>query len=401
MEKLTYFQQLQQTYHKEIIGVMDFWTKYGVDREYGGYLTCLDREGKVFGTDKSGWFQGRGLYTFSKAYNSVEKRPEWLEAARLGYEFLKKHCYDNDKRMFFVLTRDGKPVQKRRYYFSECFAVTGCAEYFKASGDTEALELARDTFETIMYLYENPKVLPPKYNPEVVRTKSLNIPMIIIATAQVLCEADPENKAGYDEIVSRLFKEIVTDFLKEDAKALFETVGQNGERLDTPAGRTINPGHSIEASWFLMHEAILKGDIGLLEKSLDILNWSFEIGWDKQYGGLMYFMDIDGRPSDKLEWDMKLWWPHCEALIAFLMAYKATGDEKYLERFKQVHDYTFPHFKDKEFGEWYGYLHRDGSVSNHLKGNLFKGPFHIPRALILCDLMLKDICEYGVMGGSV
>ena len=391
MVNKSYLNELKDLYFKEIIECLEFWAKNGIDSEYGGYLTCLDREGKVFGTDKSVWVQGRGLYTFSKAYNTVEKRPEWLKAAQSGYEFLKKYCYDSDKRMFFITTRDGRPVQKRRYYFSETFAVVGCAEYFKATGKKEALELARDTYNTIMYLYENPHVLPPKYNTEVVKAKALAVPMILTATTQVLRDADPDSTEKYDAYISRFIKDILDDFLKPDAKALLETVGPNGERLDSPAGRIINPGHSIEASWFLMSEGIMKRDRKIIDKSLDILKWSFDIGWDGKFGGLMYFMDIDGKPSEKLEWDMKLWWPHSEALIAYLMAFKATGDEFYFDRFRLFHDYTFNHFRDREFGEWYGYLHRDGSVSNYLKGNLFKGPFHIPRALILCYLMLKDM----------
>ncbi len=388
----SYFKEIKDLYYNEIIECLDFWLKNGVDTEYGGYLTCLDRKGSFFGTDKSIWFQGRGLYIFSKAYNVIEKRPEWLEAARNGYEFIKKYCYDTDKRMFFITTQDGRPVQKRRYYFSETFAVVGCAEYYKATGSWEALELAKDTFNTIQYLYENPQVLPPKYNPEVVKTKSLAIPMILMVTTQVLREADPENVEKYDVFINRLISEILNDFFKPDKKALFETVGLKGERIDTPSGRTINPGHSIEASWFLLSEGIMKSNKDLNKKSLDILNWSFNIGWDKEFGGLMYFMDIEGKPSEKLEWDMKLWWPHSEALISCLMAYKATGENSYLDKFRLTHDYFLSRFRDREYGEWYGYLHRDGSVSNDLKGNLFKGPFHIPRALILCYLMLEELC---------
>jgi len=386
-----FWNQLKELYLKEIVECLEFWMENGVDRQFGGYLTCLDREGKVFSTYKSVWFQGRGMYIFAKAYNTIEKRPEWLEAARLGYEFLKRYCYDADRRMFFIVTRDGTPVQKRRYYFSETFAVTGCAEYYKATGDKEALMLARNTFDSIIYLYQNPHILPPKYNTEAVKAKALAIPMILTVTAQVLREADVDNAEKYDVFITQFVKEILNDFFKPDDKVLLETVGLKGERLASPAGRSVNPGHSIEASWFLMYEGIIKGDKELVGKSLDILNWSFNRGWDKENGGLMHFIDIEGRPSEKLEWDMKLWWPHSEALIAFLMAFKTTGDKLYLDRFHLVHEYLFEHFRDKQFGEWYGYLHRDGTISNDLKGNMFKGPFHIPRALILCYFMMNDM----------
>jgi N-acylglucosamine 2-epimerase len=391
LNAVEYVKLMREVYRDEIYQCLEFWQKNGIDEKYGGITTSLDREGKVFQTDKSVWFQGRGLYTFSKAYNSIENKPEWLKAAHNIYHFLKDFCFDSDRRMFFVVTQDGKPVQKRRYYFSETFAATGFAEYYKATGDRGALELARTVYRSIMNLYRNPNLSPPKYNPEVVRSKALNVPMIIIATAQVLRDADPENSALYGSDIDDLLKELFDDFLKPDEMALFENVGLNGERLDSPNGRLINPGHSIEAAWFILKEGIFKKDATITGKALDIMNWSYEAGWDKKYGGLLYFVDIEGKPSEKLEWDMKLWWPHSEGLIAFLMAYCATGEDIYIDRFKKVHDYTFGHFRDYEYGEWYGYLHHDGTVSNYSKGNIFKGPFHIPRALILCYLMLCEL----------
>lgn len=387
--------QYKEIYRSEMQNCLEFWERFCLDKEEKGYFTCLDRKGEIYGYDKSVWFQGRGLYTFSKYFNDFDRSEKWIDAAKSGYDFLLKQCFDTDGRMFFTVTRDGKPIQKRRYYFSETFAVVGCAEYYKLSGDLHALEKARDIFHSIIRLYQNPQLLTPKYNPQTLPVKGLAVPMILTTTTQTLREADPENAEEYSNLIRHFTNEITSDFLKPDKKALFETVGENGAYLDTPMGRTVNPGHSIEASWFLMKEAVLNNDRDLLQKALTILNGSFDIGWDKEYGGILYFVDIDHKPSEKLEWDMKLWWPHCEALIAFLAAYQATGDETYFEKFRLVHDYTFEHFRDTEYGEWFGYLHRDGTVSNDLKGNLFKGPFHIPRALMLCYSMLKDLSAHG------
>jgi N-acylglucosamine 2-epimerase len=87
---------------------------------------------------------------------------------------------------------------------------------------------------------------------------------------------------------------------------------------------------------------------------------------------------------------MKFWWPHCEAIIATLLAWSLTGDEKYARWHQQVHEWSFRHFADPEFGEWYGYLHRDGRVSAPLKGNMWKGPFHLPRMLWYCSRLLGE-----------
>ena len=113
-------------------------------------------------------------------------------------------------------------------------------------------------------------------------------------------------------------------------------------------------------------------------------------GWDAEYGGLLYFVDVNGLPVQEYWHDMKFWWPHNEAIIATLMAYQLTGDAKYARWHQQVHDWAYQHFADPEHGEWYGYLHRDGRISVPLKGNLWKGPFHLPRMQLVCWMLLAE-----------
>lgn len=215
--------------------------------------------------------------------------------------------------------------------------------------------------------------------------------MMFLCVTQEMREID--NNPRYDTIANELVEILFRDFVKPDKKALFETVGPNGEYLDNPQGRCINPGHAIETSWFLMHEGLYRNDKNLLNSAIEILDWSLELGWDKEYGGILYFIDIEGKPTEQLEWDMKLWWPHTEALYALLLAYYLTGNSKYEIWFDKVHDWSFNHFDDKIYGEWYGYLHRDGSVSNTLKGSMWKGPFHLPRALLLCSKLLEKMAS--------
>ena len=63
---------------------LPFWISHAVDREYGGFLSCLDRDGTVIDTDKSVWIHGRFIWLLSTMYNKVEPRPEWLALARHG-----------------------------------------------------------------------------------------------------------------------------------------------------------------------------------------------------------------------------------------------------------------------------------------------------------------------------
>lgn len=379
-ERRAYYHHFYQDFL--LNNILPFWIENGLDRQYGGMLTCLDREGNLFNSDKSVWFQGRATWLFSRLYNTFEPRQDWLEASGLVYQFLIKHGFDADRRMFFSVTRDGQPLQKRRYWFSESFAAIACAEYARASGNEQALERAREVYNTILDLYDHPEKSPAKINPATRQTKSLAAPMILLATTQSLREIDP--RPEYDALASRFLDEVLRDFYKPGEKALFENVGPSGERLDSPQGRLVNPGHSIETSWFLMHEAVYRKDQALLAKALEILNYSFELGWDKDYGGILYYVDVEGKPAEQLEWDMKLWWPMTEALYATLLAHNLTGEQRYEDWYERIHNWAFSHFADNNGREWFGYLHRDGTVSNSLKGNLWKGPFHLPRALLLC-----------------
>lgn len=390
-----YFENLLNFYEKELDQTLNFWYDHGYDHEHGGFYVCLQRNGELFGTDKSVWAQGRGLWVFSKAYNDIKKDPRYLQIAKDAFEFIKNHCYDKDGRMWFTVTDDGRGIQKRRYWFSETFAVVGSVELYKATNDKKYLKLARETYDSVMRLYLNPNLSVPKYNPDVIKDKGLAGPMILMVTSQIMRDIDKENADKYNSNIDIFLNVILNHHLHPEYKAMFENVGMNGEIVSGPRGRLVNPGHSIEASWFLMNEALYRNDKEILNKALDILNWSFDIGWDKEYDGLMYFADIEHKPCEALEWDMKLWWPHNEMLIAFLKAYTITGEEKYLDKYKLVHEYAFSHFKDEKYGEWYGYLHRDGSVANDLKGNIFKGPFHLPRCLMENVLQIKEILKNG------
>ena len=388
-----YFEELLEFYKNELDDTLSFWYNYGYDKEHGGFYTCLDRDGSVYDTDKAVWAQGRGLWIFSKAYNSIKQDPNYLKAAKDAYEFITTKCYDKDNRMFFTVTGDGRSIQKRRYWFSESFSVVGSAELYKATKDKKYLDNARKTFDTLLKVKSGEIKTEPKFNPETVNTISLASPMILLVTCQLLRDIDVERKDYYHQIIDDSIAEIKLHYHPE-FKAVFENVNPDGSVAEGSRGRLVNPGHSIEASWFLMNEAAYRNhDQQLIEMALNILNWSFNLGWDSDVGGLRYFVDVANKPVQALEWDMKLWWPHNEMLIAFLMAYKLTNKEEYLDKYKLVHDYSFSHFKDKEYGEWYGYLHRDGSVSTPLKGNIFKGPFHLPRCLMENILQIQEILE--------
>lgn len=371
--------------------VVPFWTRHSPDRECGGFFTFLDEDGSVYGTDKPIWLQGRIAWLFARLCNAVEKREEWLELSRHGLEFLRRYGYDQDGRMFFLTTRDGRPLRKRRYVFSETFAAIAFAEYAKATGDAEAAQMAARTFDTAYRYHTTPGLLEPKEIQATRPSKGHAMPMILLATANILREVDP--RPIYDEVIDRSVQEVFDHFCHPEFEALLETVGPNGEFIDTPEGRTMNPGHAIETSWFLMDIGRRRNDAELIRGGARILGWMLPKGWDEEFGGILYFRDVLGKPSTQYEWDMKLWWPHTEALVACSMAYELTGEERWMEWYRKVHEWAFAHFPDPKHGEWYGYLHRDGTVSHRLKGNGWKGPFHLGRSALLCWRTFERLAE--------
>lgn len=378
-----------ECYREDLVqNIMPFWMKYGLDTENGGVYTCVDRNGELMDTTKSVWFQGRFAYTCCFAYNNIEHRQEWLDAAKQTIDFIEAHCFDTDRHMFFEVTADGKPLRKRRYVFSESFAAIAMAEYSKATGDRTYTEKAMQIFREMRERLTTPGLLEPKYLPTV-EMKGHSITMILINVANVLKQVidDPE----LDEQTDQSLESLINNFAHPEFKALLETVGPNGEFIDSINGRLINPGHCIETSWFLMDVAERRGDKKLLEFALQILDWSWDWGWDDEFGGIINFRDCKGYPQQDYSQDMKFWWPQTEAIIANLYAYKLTGDEKYLKRHRQISEWTYAHFPDHEYGEWYGYLHRDGSVAQAAKGNIFKGPFHIPRMMIRSFMLCNEI----------
>lgn len=365
-----------------------FWFPKSFDEEYGGYLLMRDADGTLLDDDKSIWIQGRAVWLLATLYNTIEPKQEWLEGAKLGYDFLNEHCFDTDGQMFFHVARDGRPIRKRRYFFSETFYVIGAAAYAKASGDQEAADNARRVFSRCIEYATGQLQLQPKFT-ETRPVRGLGVPMIMLNTAQQLRETIGDDRC--DDWISKWIKEIETYHVKDDLKAVMEQVSPDGSIIDHIDGRTINPGHAIEGAWFMLHEARYRNnDPHLIDLGCRMLDYSWERGWDKEHGGFLYFRDVYNKPVQEYWQNMKFWWQHNEAIIATLSAYLATGNEKYAEWHAQVHKWAYDHFLDKEFGEWYGYLNYDGTIAQTAKGNMFKGPFHLPRQEWYCLQMLED-----------
>ncbi len=383
---------------QELDRVTDFWLEHGMDKIYGGVYTCLDKDGEVFSTDKSVWMQGRCGWIFAYMCSSYGVKPQWLQASKSCLDFLENHCINHSAggRLYFTVTKEGKPLRQRRYCYSEAFYCIANAEYYGVTGEREHLERARRAYDMYWQLnngMKDPTGLGAKTEPETRRSRALGIPMIMLNMTSIMLRVDKEKAEYYNKIADECVRSILDFHVKKELGCTLESVAPDGRaRLDISEGRVVNPGHDIECSWFLMERALDTGDSQLYSSAVEIFDMAFEKGWDGEYGGLLYFFDCLGNPPEAYEHDMKLWWPHNEALIASLMIYSVTGSEKHLEIFERVLDYCKNYFACAPCGEWYGYLRRDGRPTMPACiGSTFKGPFHVPRCLIMLDRMLANL----------
>lgn len=386
------FKQLAEQYKTELLDqVVPFWLNHSQDKEFGGYFTCLERDGTVFDTDKFVWLQGREVWMFSVLYNKVEKKQEWLDCAIQGAEFLKKHGHDGNYNWYFALDREGNPLVEPYNIFSYTFAVIAFGQLSIATGNKEYADIAKKTFDIVLSKINNPK---GKWNKAAYGSKAMKgfaLPMILCNVAlEIESLLEP---AFLQQTIDTCIHEVMEVFYRPELGLIVENVGTDGSLIDSFDGRLLNPGHAIEAMWFVMDLGTRLNRPELIEQAVAIALKEVAYGWDNEFGGIFYFMDRLNRPVQQLEWDQKLWWVHIETLITMLKGYELTGNPQCLEWFKRVHDYTWSHFTDSEHPEWYGYLNRRGEVLLPLKGGKWKGCFHVPRGLFQCWQILEKLAN--------
>ena len=369
--------------------VIPFWLENSWDHQFGGYFTCLDEQGGVFDTDKFVWLQCRQVWCFAMLYNKVEKKQQWLDFALQGAAFLEKNGRDQSGDWYFSLSREGNALTQPFNIFSDCFASMAFGQLYKATQDPRHAKIATDTFNRILQRKDTPKGVYDKSFPGSRPLKGFALPMILcnlVLEIEHLLE-----KRLVEQTIQDGIDTIMNQFYRKDLGLILENVTADGEFSDTFEGRLINPGHGIEAMWFLMDLAQRSGNQDLAKKATEITLQILDFGWDKKHGGIFYFMDIKGFPPQQLEWDQKLWWVHMETLISLLKGYLHTGDERCWSWFEKVHAYSWDHFADKKNPEWFGYLNRQGEVLLPLKGGKWKGCFHVPRGLYQCWKTLEAI----------
>ncbi|XP_032650902.2 N-acylglucosamine 2-epimerase isoform X1 [Chelonoidis abingdonii] len=382
---------------RELDAAIGFWVRHSHDPEHGGFFSCLGRDGSIYDDVKYVWLQGRQVWVYARLYRTVPRfrRPELLEAARAGGEFLLRcaRVGPGSHKAAFALTRDGRPTKVQRSIFSECFCALGLDELGRAMGESRYRREARALLEAVVHwVREDPTELGCPTLAGATPHEPLAVPMMLLCLAEQL--GDGDGAGGALAELEEWCTQRLLCHLQKDGSAVLENISEDGKELPGCLGRQQNPGHALEAGWFLLRYAQQQGDLALAAQAIEgFMVRPFQAGWDPEHGGLFAFQDVDGLCPTQLEWSMKLWWPHAEAMVAFLMAYAHSREPALLHLFDQVAEYAFKRFRDPEHGEWFGYLAQDGKVTLTIKGGPFKGCFHVPRALYMCEEILGQLLD--------
>ncbi|MEY2949465.1 MAG: hypothetical protein RLZZ248_666 [Bacteroidota bacterium] len=380
--------EIAKKYREELFNnVLPFWMNHSLDQQEGGFFTCLDRNGNVYDTDKFVWLQARQIWTFAMLYKEEAMADEqWLSIANHGANFLSKYGRDEEGQWYFSLRRDGKPLVQAYNIFSDCFACMGFGKLFQVTQEEKHAAVALEAFHNIQKRKDNPKGI---YNKQIADNRPLKnfaLPMIICNLA---LEIEPLlDGETVEKTIAECLHEVMNVFYDEQSGMILENVTPEGKFDDSFDGRLMNPGHAIEAMWFVMDLGQRLGKPELIREAAERGLNMLEKGWDDTHQGIFYFLDAKGYPTQQLEWDQKLWWVHLETLVFLSKSIHLLGDQKYYDWFNKVHHYSWHHFADPGYGEWWGYLNRKGEVLKTLKGGKWKGCFHVPRALYQCSKLL-------------
>ena len=376
------FGAIRARYEKELLeDVVPFWERHSVDAEFGGFLTCLERDGRPYDTFKQMWMQWREVWMFAALYNSEYRQARWLKIAEAGYDFLCAHGRQPDGSYAYMLDRKGNVLSLAgdggSEIFNESFAAVACAELYLATKNERYRAEALSAYAS----YRRRTSAAEK------RYAQLAYPMIALNVVCVMNRAF----GGFDDEIDRCIRAIRT-FDDPKTGLIHERRFLDGTfDHDTQDGRFVNPGHTLEGLSFIFARLREKPDAELAKFALE-KTWTMgTFGWDDEQGGVRYFRDERDAPMMRNDAPLKAWWPQAEAMTAMLRAYELSGERRYLDYFLKTDAYATANLRDAKDGEWFAYKAVDGRQFHSYKGSRYKGFFHIPRFLLDSIAVLKRL----------
>ncbi len=369
--------------------VIPWWLRHAIDPD-GGINTCIQDDGRVVSRDRWNWSQWRAVWVFSKLYNAIEPRPEWLRAAQGIHDFVTAHGPLPDGHWPLLLDGDGAVRRGFESIYVDGFAIYGLTELWHATRDDRCLERARRTFEAAERALNGP--LPPPAWPYRIEPGRMahGVSMIFSLACHELARATGDPRVAAAAEVHH--RRVLDTFYRKDRNIVLEWLMRDGGEAPPPDGTVCLPGHAIESMWFQIHIARDRGDRAAIDRAVEAIRVHLERGWDPEYGGLFLAIDADGR--EPVAWahaDKKLWWQHTEALYATLLAYEWCRQPWCLEWHERIRQWSYAHYPVPMHGEWRQKLDRRGREVAETLVLPVKDPFHLPRALIYCVDVLNRL----------
>jgi N-acylglucosamine 2-epimerase len=406
--------------------LLPFWNR-ALDEDQGGVFTCFNNNGDILiSHDKYTWSQGRLIWIWSKIADlcnnemlDFDPNP-YLRHAKLTADFLLEHAFLPNGNCAFLLSKDGhykESISGAGYdtsFYADCFVVLGLSCFSRINKSLKYLERALILYDSIIDRVKKGNLRSEPY-PIAEGYRAHSVPMILLNIASDLFESlqafKHPKQNEFRKYCEVIVNEILTLYRKEDgliAEMIPEDVRQFGSLL----ARHINPGHTIEDMWFIIHAAKLFNYPEWINPAVESIAVSLNIGWDSEFGGLLRFVDKNGgKPtgmliSDPYEqlildtWDTKLWWPHSEALYATLLAERITHDERWGVWYKKIHNYVFNTFPNPDISvkEWIQIRDRKGIPIEKVVALPVKDPFHIIRNVLLIIELLEDNSKFTFEG---
>lgn len=398
--------------------ILPFWER-ALDYKNGGVYTCFSNQGdRLISKDKYSWSQGRFLWLWSKIVPMIaDKRLHCESGVSLDHlyktvRFLEDNVFLENGNCVFLLSETGEKKESiagegfDTSIYADCFIAMGLAAYAGLTKDLRRFETAFELYKNITKRIDKRSFRSEPYPiPQGYRAHS--VPMILLNVAGELTDVSESfmhsasGELHQDCLV--YMKDIMENFCQPD-QSVAEFISEGPSNKDTLLLRHRNPGHTVESMGFVMKAAQKTGHSGYIQRAEQVIKKAVESGWDLDFDGLFRFVDREGGcpKGDRIHssyekmisdtWDMKLWWPHSEALYATLLSFKLTENGMMLELQKKIHDYVFKIFPnpDKKTGEWIQIRDREAKPLDKVAALPVKDPFHILRSLILIQDLLEE-----------
>jgi mannobiose 2-epimerase len=393
-------EKLKDELSQELDNILKYWATYGIDNEFGGFVGKRDYlNHQINGASKGAVLNTRILWTFSAAYNFTHK-PEYLTIANRAYEYIKEHF--NDRKLgglVWEINEKGKVLYGRKQIYAQGFGIYGYSEYYKASKNPQALKDAIELFELIEKYSFDPTqggYLEAFANDwstlkdlrlslkDANEPKSMNTHLHILEPYTNLLRVWPDAKLKEKTAaLIRIFLDKIIDHRTHHFNLFFHTDW-------TISSSIVSFGHDIEGAWLLYEAAEIVGDKKLITEVsnnlIQMVDATLADGSETDGSVFNERNSITGHlDSDKH------WWMQAEAMVGLAYAWKITGKEAYLDQLVKVWQFICTFVIDKENGEWFGRIDRDGiPYVSEDKAGFWKCPYHNSRAMMEVINILKQ-----------